>query len=126
MRIRTVSEFEALSSEVRARQDATRRWISICGGTSCSASEARPVRKALEEAIAKHRLKKKVGLKLTGCHGFCEHGPLVVVSPDGVCYERVKPEDAPEIIEHEGEYYIASLLPSLKGIQIARLRWRER
>jgi NADH:ubiquinone oxidoreductase subunit F (NADH-binding)/(2Fe-2S) ferredoxin/Pyruvate/2-oxoacid:ferredoxin oxidoreductase delta subunit len=98
-RIRSVSEFEALRGEIRARQEATPTWISVCGGTSCSASEAGPVREALEEAIAKNRLKKKVGLKLTGCHGFCEHGPLVVVSPDGICYERVKPEDAAEIVE---------------------------
>ena len=98
-RIASVSEFERLRAEVRAKHDATKTWISVCGGTSCSASEARPVREALQEAIAKNRLKKKVGLKLTGCHGFCEHGPLVVVSPEGICYERVKPEDAAEIIE---------------------------
>ena len=98
-RICSLSEFERLRGEVRAKHDSIKTWISVCGGTSCSASEARPVREALREAIAKKRLKKKVGLKLTGCHGFCEHGPLVVVSPDGICYERVKPEDAAEIIE---------------------------
>jgi NADH:ubiquinone oxidoreductase subunit F (NADH-binding)/(2Fe-2S) ferredoxin/NAD-dependent dihydropyrimidine dehydrogenase PreA subunit len=98
-RIRSASEFEQLRRELRAKRDSIKTWISVCGGTSCSASEARPVREALQEAIAKKRLKKKVGLKLTGCHGFCEHGPLVVVSPDGICYERVKPEDAMEIVE---------------------------
>jgi NADH-quinone oxidoreductase subunit F len=98
-RIRSVSEFEETAKAVRSKHDSTKTWISVCGGTSCSASEARPVREALQDAIAKNRLKKKVGLKLTGCHGFCEHGPLVVVSPDGICYERVKPEDAAEIVE---------------------------
>ena len=95
-RIRSVPEFEQLTAKVRAKQDSVKTWISVCGGTSCSASEARPVREALQAAIAKNRLKSKVGLKLTGCHGFCEHGPLVVVSPQGICYQRVKPEDAAE------------------------------
>jgi NADH-quinone oxidoreductase subunit F len=98
-RISSLSEFERVREEIRAKHDSNKAWISVCGGTSCSASEARPVREALQEAIAKNRLKRKVGLKLTGCHGFCEHGPLVVVSPDGICYERVKPEDAAEIVE---------------------------
>jgi NADH:ubiquinone oxidoreductase subunit F (NADH-binding)/(2Fe-2S) ferredoxin/NAD-dependent dihydropyrimidine dehydrogenase PreA subunit len=53
----------------------------------------------LEASIAKHRLGKKVGLRRTGCHGFCEHGPLVILSPEGICYEKVKPEDVPEIIQ---------------------------
>ena len=33
------------------------------------------------------------------------------------------PYAAPEIVEHEGQTYIAALLPSLKGIQIAKLKW---
>ncbi len=36
------------------------------------------------------------------------------------------PVAAPEVIRHEGEWYVASLLPSLKGIRIARLRWAPR
>jgi NADH:ubiquinone oxidoreductase subunit F (NADH-binding)/(2Fe-2S) ferredoxin/NAD-dependent dihydropyrimidine dehydrogenase PreA subunit len=98
-RICSVSDFERMRDAVLAKRDSVKTSISICGGTSCSASHARPLREALERAIAKNRLKRKVDLKLTGCHGFCEHGPLVVVSPAGVCYERVKPEDAAEIVE---------------------------
>jgi NADH-quinone oxidoreductase subunit F len=98
-RISDVSDFERMRDAVLAKRSAVKTAISICGGTSCSASKARPLREALEQAIAKRRLEKKVELRLTGCHGFCEHGPLVVVSPEGVCYERVKPEDAAEIIE---------------------------
>jgi NADH-quinone oxidoreductase subunit F len=98
-RISSASDFERIRNAIVARRDSFQTWISTCGGTSCSASDARPLREALQAAIAKNRLKNKVGLRLTGCHGFCEHGPLVVISPDGVCYEKVKPEDAAEIIE---------------------------
>ena len=57
-RIGSVAEFEELRSEVRAKQDSVKTWISVCGGTSCAASDASPVREALQAAIAKKRLKK--------------------------------------------------------------------
>ena len=98
-RIRSRSDLERLRTAAVARRDSIKPWIGVCGGTSCSASSARPLRDALQEAIAKNRLTRKVGLRLTGCHGFCEHGPMVVISPDGICYEKVKPEDAAEIVE---------------------------
>ncbi len=98
-RIRSVSDLERVRSAAVAKRDSIKTWLSICGGTSCTASKARPVREALQAAIAKKRLKSKVGLRLTGCHGFCEHGPMVVISPDGICYQKVNPEDALQIVE---------------------------
>ncbi|MHC4609034.1 MAG: NADH-quinone oxidoreductase subunit NuoF [Planctomycetota bacterium] len=98
-RIRSAADFETAKSAAIARTGKLKRWISVCGGTSCSASEARLLKESLEASISKHRLGKKVGLRRTGCHGFCEHGPLVILSPEGICYEKVKPEDVPEIIE---------------------------
>ena len=35
----------------------------------------------------------------TGCHGFCEHGPLVIVYPEGTFYCSVKPEEVKTIVE---------------------------
>ena len=98
-RIRSAADFDAAKSAAIARTGSFKRWISVCGGTSCSASNARLLKESLEASIGKHRLGKKVGLRRTGCHGFCEHGPLVILSPEGICYEKVKPEDVPEIIE---------------------------
>jgi NADH:ubiquinone oxidoreductase subunit F (NADH-binding)/(2Fe-2S) ferredoxin/Pyruvate/2-oxoacid:ferredoxin oxidoreductase delta subunit len=98
-RIRSVADFDQIRRTAVAKRESFEAWISVCGGTSCSASHARPLREAFQAAIAKKRLNKKVGLRLSGCHGFCEHGPLVTISPDGICYEKVKPEDAAEIIE---------------------------
>jgi NADH:ubiquinone oxidoreductase subunit F (NADH-binding)/(2Fe-2S) ferredoxin/NAD-dependent dihydropyrimidine dehydrogenase PreA subunit len=98
-RIGSLSDFEKVSAAARAKQESRQLWISVCGGTSCSASNARPLREALQAAITKNKLKTKVGLKLTGCPGFCARGPLVVISPEGICYEKVKPEDAAEIVE---------------------------
>jgi NADH-quinone oxidoreductase subunit F len=98
-RIRSIADLERVRNAAVGKRDSIKTWLSICGGTSCTASNARPVREALQAAIAKKRLKSKVGLRLTGCHGFCEHGPMVVISPDGICYQKVNPEDALQIIE---------------------------
>jgi NADH-quinone oxidoreductase subunit F len=98
-RIRSIADLERVRNAAVAKRDSVKTWLSICGGTSCTATNARPVREALQAAIAKKRLKSKVGLRLTGCHGFCEHGPMVVISPDGICYQKVNPEDALQIIE---------------------------
>jgi NADH:ubiquinone oxidoreductase subunit F (NADH-binding)/(2Fe-2S) ferredoxin/NAD-dependent dihydropyrimidine dehydrogenase PreA subunit len=98
-RIRSAADFEVAKRAARARSESVKRWISVCGGPSCAPSKAGAVADALEGAIIKHRLKKKVGLRQTGCHGFCEHGPLVVLTPEGICYGKVTPEDVPEIVE---------------------------
>ena len=83
--------------------------VMVCAGTGCIASGAMAVYETL------HRLCKEKGLpvsvslsehaddavhlKKTGCHGFCEIGPLVNISPMNVIYTHVKPEDCEEIIE---------------------------
>ena len=38
-------------------------------------------------------------MRLTGCHGFCERGPLVLVLPEGILYQHVRVDDVPEIVE---------------------------
>ncbi len=59
------------------------------------------IRALLEEELAKHGLDKEVKLVVTGCHGLCEMGPLVIVYPEGTMYVHVQPEDVSEIVsEH--------------------------
>ena len=57
------------------------------------------LRKAVEKALAERGLTDKVAVVETGCHGFCEEGPIVVVRPQGLFYPRLKPKDIEEIIE---------------------------
>ncbi|MDA3864287.1 MAG: 4Fe-4S binding protein [Deltaproteobacteria bacterium] len=71
-------------------------YISICGGTGCIASGGNGVLEAFQEVIADD---PDVKLVRTGCHGFCERGPLVVIQPQGILYQKVKPGDAADIYE---------------------------
>jgi len=72
--------------------------ISICGGTGCIALGAEGVISAFKQEIQERQLDTKVDLRITGCPGFCERGPLVLIEPKNTLYQRVKSEDVSEII----------------------------
>ena len=75
--------------------------VRVCAGTGCLANGSAKVRAAFEaEACARGMtLPVDFAAETTGCHGFCERGPLVVIEPGGILYEKVKPGDVPEIFE---------------------------
>lgn len=73
--------------------------ISVCLGTGCRASGAADVYNAIQEEVEKQGDGVDLEVRGTGCHGFCEHGPLVVILPDEVFYNGVQPDDASEIVE---------------------------
>ncbi|MEW6531835.1 MAG: NADH-quinone oxidoreductase subunit NuoF [Thermodesulfobacteriota bacterium] len=76
-----------------------RMQFLLCAGTSCIASGSLEVKDALQKELLKRNLQDDVQIVMTGCNGFCARGPLVVVYPDGVFYNQVKPEHAPLIVE---------------------------
>jgi NADH:ubiquinone oxidoreductase subunit F (NADH-binding)/(2Fe-2S) ferredoxin len=73
--------------------------IMMCAGTGCIASGSLDVKNALERELVKRNLQNEVQIVMTGCNGFCAMGPLVVIYPDGIFYNQVKPEHAPVIVE---------------------------
>ncbi|HLA80550.1 MAG TPA: NADH-ubiquinone oxidoreductase-F iron-sulfur binding region domain-containing protein [Thermoleophilia bacterium] len=79
--------------------DDAKREIRICAGTACHASGRVALRKALDEELARLGIADDVAIVETGCHGFCEQGPIVVLRPQGIFYPRVKPSDIAEIVE---------------------------
>jgi NADH:ubiquinone oxidoreductase subunit F (NADH-binding)/(2Fe-2S) ferredoxin/Fe-S-cluster-containing hydrogenase component 2 len=84
---------------LQARTDANHTWIKLCAGTGCLACGCEEVAAAFRDKIHRDGLEDVVHLKLTGCHGFCERGPLVVIRPQGIFYQRVSPDDVPLIID---------------------------
>jgi NADH-quinone oxidoreductase subunit F len=79
--------------------DDSKAEIRICAGTACHASGRVALREAIHKALASRGLTDSVKVIETGCHGFCELGPIVVVRPQGVFYPRLKPKDIEEIID---------------------------
>jgi NADH-quinone oxidoreductase subunit F len=101
MRIESRDQFEALQSQARQRNASREQQILVCCGTGCLASGSKKVADAFAEEVAKRGLDASVGLfvKSTGCHGFCERGPLVALHPSGILYTKVKPKQVEQIVE---------------------------
>ena len=76
-----------------------RAHVLICGGRGCKSAGSKEVQLAFSRAIEAKGLSDEVMVVETGCHGFCEHGPLVIVYPEGTFYCQVKAEDVEEIVE---------------------------
>ena len=73
-----------------------KKFVTICAGTGCRAYGSLKVKEALEAEIKKTEY--EVDVLATGCLGFCEKGPMVVIHPDKYFYQSVKVEDVPEIV----------------------------
>ena len=98
-RIDSPETLEKLRKDILSKRDPNSPCISICAGAGCVASGADEVIAAFKTEIEKEGLTAKVDTKGTGCPGFCERGPVVVIYPEEICYLQVKAEDVPEIIQ---------------------------
>ena len=97
-RINSPEELEKVRQEILSRRDPSKPCISICAGAGCLASGAGEVIAAFKAEIEKQGLKTDVTTKGTGCPGFCERGPVLVIYPEEICYLQIKPEDVPKIV----------------------------
>jgi NADH-quinone oxidoreductase subunit F len=79
-------------------QKNNRKLISLCAGSGCGAYGTAKVHQALVDELKKQKIDKEVEIKLSGCHGFCEKGPIMVIHPDGIFYPQVKEKHVPEIV----------------------------
>ena len=71
----------------------------VCAGTGCVSCESFKIKEALEKEIQKKKLQNEVLVIATGCNGFCERGPILLVQPEGIFYQRLKVEDVPRLVE---------------------------
>jgi len=97
-RLSSLEELEAIRESLIRSRDPDKTCIVICGGTGCLALGAEDVIDSFRREIQERGLEAKVDLRITGCPGFCERGPLVVIKPESILYQRVRAEDIPEII----------------------------
>jgi NADH:ubiquinone oxidoreductase subunit F (NADH-binding)/(2Fe-2S) ferredoxin/ferredoxin len=73
--------------------------ITICSGTGCFTCGSSSLHEAFHKELLRQGLYDRVALRKTGCHGFCERGPVTVLLPKKICYLQMKPEDVPEVIK---------------------------
>lgn len=92
-----------------------RTHMLICAGTGCTSNRSLKVKEALEEELIKRGLQDEVRVVITGCNGFCAVGPIMVVYPEGIFYQKLTPEDVPYLIEEH----------ILKGRPVKKLMFSE-
>jgi NADH:ubiquinone oxidoreductase subunit F (NADH-binding)/(2Fe-2S) ferredoxin/ferredoxin len=96
-RVNSAAELEKFRKDLLSKRDPSKPCITLCSGTACHATQSEKIAAAIEQEIEKQGLKAEVDFRRTGCHGFCEKGPIVVIYPEEICYLQVKPEDIAEI-----------------------------
>src|SRR4030043_404558 len=109
-KLRSAPELEELRKGIVSSRDPNRLCFTVCSGAACLAVGSQKTYANFEAELERQRLKNRVDLKATGCPGFCERGPIVVVYPQGVCYLRVQPEDVTEIVSRSIEGQIVDRL----------------
>ncbi len=97
-RLESPAALEELRKDILSKRDPDKRTITLCSGSACHATGSKLVAASIEEEIQKQDLSDKVEFRKTGCHGFCERGPIIVIHPEEICYLQIQPEDVPEII----------------------------
>lgn len=80
---------------------AENQRILVCAGTGCASSGAHKIIDVLREEVKRQGLEENVSIVSTGCHGFCEQGPTLIIEPQQTLYTLVKPEDIPEIVAQD-------------------------
>lgn len=107
MKINSVKELIGISQRYKNTLDKQEKHVLVCGGTGCVANGSLAIFERLRELVAEKGLLAKVelfdedkgiGIRKSGCHGFCEEGPLVRIEPDKFLYIKVKLEDCEEIV----------------------------
>ncbi|MEE8121656.1 MAG: NADH-quinone oxidoreductase subunit NuoF [Anaerolineales bacterium] len=98
--ILTAQELDTWRESLAAKGDPDLPLITVCGGTGCRVYGSEKVWTAFQDELANQKANARLhyDVKVTGCHGFCEKGPLVVIHPHGIMYTNVKVSDVAEIV----------------------------
>ncbi len=134
----TREQLQVRQMKARRALEAQRRQVLICAGTGCIAGGSLNIYERMKEECQRRGLNVHVGLlredetpettaddinlKRSGCHGFCEMGPLLQIEPDGILYTHVQVEDCDDIIDQtllRGKV-IPRLLYQLDGVTYAK------
>ena len=97
-RINSPAELEEFRKDILSKRDSNKPCITLCSGSACLATGSGEVASSLEAELEKQGLNDQVEIRKTGCHGYCERGPITIIHPEDISYFQIQPKDVPEII----------------------------
>ncbi len=89
---------QKIEQESSSIEDKKKTVLIVSAGTCGQARGSMKVIDALKKAIRKENLEDRVAVKITGCHGFCEAEPNIIIKPRNLFYQNVQPKDADTIV----------------------------
>jgi NADH-quinone oxidoreductase subunit F len=98
-KIKTPQEFKDFQKKIKEAINPDKSCIVVCGSSGCLAYGTQKLIDGFNEEIEKNNLKDVVDVRVCGCLGFCERGPIVLINPAQTFYQRVGLNDAAEIVE---------------------------
>ncbi|MBW2699915.1 MAG: 4Fe-4S binding protein [Deltaproteobacteria bacterium] len=98
-RMTNIEELLSTQKSIEQSRDPESKVIAVCAGTGCCAYGAVNLAETFESAVEERKLGDSITVRRTGCHGFCEQGPLVVAHPKKTFYQRVKVDDVADVID---------------------------
>jgi NADH-quinone oxidoreductase subunit F len=97
-KLKSPSHLEAFRQEILSIQDPNKQAVKVCCTTGCRAGGSLKIIDAIEQEISARGLENKIEVKKTGCRGYCENGPVMGIEPENYFYNRVDPNDVPDIV----------------------------
>jgi NADH:ubiquinone oxidoreductase subunit F (NADH-binding)/(2Fe-2S) ferredoxin/Pyruvate/2-oxoacid:ferredoxin oxidoreductase delta subunit len=97
-RIKSILDLRNLRQSLKKSRDGNKPCVTICAGTGCQATGAAEVVEKFKQEITDRHLEEKIDVRASGCHGFCERGPLVVIRPERICYMNVEVTDVSQVL----------------------------
>ena len=110
-----MTNLEAIQQKINEEFKQYKAMLMVCTGTGCVSAKSFNVRDSLSKEIKEKGLEKEYLVVPTGCNGFCAVGPIIVIQPEGIFYQKVKEEDVKEIVEEH----------LIKGIPVERLMHKD-
>lgn len=98
MQLNSLDDFKKYKAWLESNQDSAMRTLIIPAGTCGRASGADDLIQAAREAILRNGLTGQVHLRVTGCHGFCEMEPSILVEPGGIFYPKLSAENVERVV----------------------------
>ncbi len=97
-KLNSAAELEALRAGIVSARDPVKPCIAVCAGAGCHGMDSGRIAEAFAAELKKVGAESQLEVRSTGCHGFCEKGPNVLVSPGDICYFGVQPEEISGIV----------------------------
>ena len=113
--LRSLPELLNLQQQLKKMHEQQQSYLAVCGDTGCTAWGSQNIKDVFQKCLQQKGLDHSTGLKFTGCLGLCESGPVVIVFPQGIFYQKVKEADIEEIVEQT----------LLQGKIVERLNYRD-